>query len=94
MSSELIPLLVLAFLVVDLVIVWLVLRARRSGTSPAPEDAELLAAASGRVLDGGQLRIEAAAVVSASGWHAADAFLREQRGLTPEASRTLLDSLT
>ena len=41
-----------------------------------------------------RLRIEAAAIVAAAGWHSADAFLREQRGLTPEASRALLDSVS
>lgn len=40
-----------------------------------------------------RLRIEAAAILATSGWHTAEAFLRDQRGLTPEAARTLLDSL-
>lgn len=40
-----------------------------------------------------RLRIEASAIVATSGWHTAEAFLREQRGLTPEAAKALLDSL-
>lgn len=40
-----------------------------------------------------RLRVEAAAVLAAAGWHTAETFLREQRGLTPDAAKSLLDSL-
>ena len=40
-----------------------------------------------------RLRIEAAAILATSGWHTAEAFLREQRGLTPVAAKSLLASL-
>ena len=51
------------------------------------------AAPTGAVTGDERLRIEAAAVVAASGWHVAEEFLREQRGLSPEAARALLDEL-
>lgn len=41
-----------------------------------------------------RVRIEAAAIVATSGWHTAEAFLREQRGLTAEAAKALLDALS
>lgn len=40
------------------------------------------------------LRIEASAIMTTSGWHTAEQFLREQRGLSPEAAKSLLDSLS
>lgn len=40
-----------------------------------------------------RLRIEASAVLAASGWHVAEDFLREHRGLTPAAAQALLESL-
>lgn len=56
-------------------------------SQPAPIPGALTVAADER------LRIEAAAIVATSGWHTAEAFLREQRGLTPEAAKALLDAL-
>lgn len=40
-----------------------------------------------------RVRIEAAAVLATSGWHTAEAFLREERGYSAEAAKALLDSL-
>lgn len=40
-----------------------------------------------------RLKVEASAVLAASGWHTAETFLREQRGLTSETAKSLLDSL-
>ena len=67
---------------------------RVEGWSEAAELQRLSAAPSAPAANDERLRIEAAAIVAAAGWHSADAFLREQRGLTPEASRALLDSVS
>jgi Ribosomal protein L7/L12 C-terminal domain len=45
------------------------------------------------VRDDERLRIEASAILATAGWHTAESFLTQQRGLTPEAARALLDAL-
>lgn len=54
---------------------------------------ELQAAQRHAVAPPDQVRIEASAILSTSGWHTAEAFLHEQRGFSPESAKALLDSL-
>lgn len=86
----LVALVALLTLVVLVVVVLVVVRASTDSSGGRPQRRAPLPAGTGA---DERLRVEASAVLATSGWHTAEAFLREQRGLTPEAARAVLDSL-